>query len=244
MCRAAATAGVGLWLWPLAAMAQAAPGPEDARALFERGVAAADELRWADAADAFERSYALVPRPATLRNLGLADRALGRYTRAIGELERFLASRTASPAVARDVQRLVDEMRGRVGLVVVTTAPPDARAAVDGEPVAQGEMRLLDPGRHRAAATAAAHERAEVVFSLAPGERRNLDLRLTPLASAEAPRRDAPVAVTERGGVLTRWWFWTAVGAVVAGGVAASVILLSSDASPDCGSLGRCLTPR
>ena len=51
------------------------------------GVTAADQLRWSDAADAFDESYRLLPRPTTLKNLGLAHRALGRYSRAIDELQ-------------------------------------------------------------------------------------------------------------------------------------------------------------
>lgn len=239
-------AALAVWLAASAAEAQSERPVDDARALFEQGVRAADAQRWAEAAEAFERSYALVPRPATLRNLGLADRSLGRYARAIRELERFLASRTAPPPIVREVQRLVDEMRTRVGMLSVTTDPTTASVTLDGDAITPGETQIVDPGRHLVVATARAYNRAEERFTLAPGERRSVTLTLAPAAVTQAvlPTPHAPTPATQHESVLTRWWFWTAIGAVVAGGVAASVVLLSSDASPDCGTLGRCLTPR
>jgi hypothetical protein len=223
--------------------AQVSPGERtegSARALFERGVAAADEARWAEAAEAFERSYAIAPRPATLRNLGLADRARGRYTRAISELERFLAAGRPAPTMARELRRMVDEMRQRLATLSFEVAPANTSLLVDGATALADAPLTLDPGEHTVLASAPGHARTAQVLTLGGGERRTLRVSLARDGSDDAIA--APGAARNDGGVLTRWWFWTAVGVAVAGGVAASVMLLSNDEAPNCGTLGACIT--
>lgn len=218
---------------------------DEARALFDRGVTAADELRWAEAASWFERSYAVVPRPATLRNLGLADRALGRYVRSIGELERFLEVASPTAAMSREVRRLVDEMRARVATLTVEVDPANTSLLVDGATALAETPLQLDPGDHTVQGSARGYSRSTQRLTLGAGERRSLRVSLSreALAGDTAARGAAP-APHNGGSVFTRWWFWTTIGVVVAGGVTASVLLLSSESPPDCGSLGACLTPQ
>src|SRR5262245_13398757 len=61
---------------------------ERAREAFARGLALAREQRWGEALEAFEVASAAKPHALTTYNTGVAERALGRYTRArvrIGE---------------------------------------------------------------------------------------------------------------------------------------------------------------
>ncbi len=218
---------------------------ERARALFGRGVEAADQTRWAEAAAFFEQSYALVPRPATLRNLAYADRARGRYGRAIEEFERFLATGTPAAPLSREVRRLIDEMRPLLATLTLTVDPANTSVAVDGVTALVDSDVILDPGEHQVLAIAPSYRRHAQSITLSPGEHRRLEIALTrAVASSEIvapPPSEEPRASRP---AYTRWWFWTTIGVVVAGGVAASVLLLSSEASPDCGSLGRCVTPQ
>src|SRR5690606_12666677 len=62
-----------------------------ARGLYREGVRAGGEGRWEDARSAFERSYELAPRVATLLNLAVALEHLGRFVEAIDAYRRFLA---------------------------------------------------------------------------------------------------------------------------------------------------------
>src|SRR5262245_12309570 len=66
---------LGLWASPLAAQSP----DEQARALFEQGLAASDAQRWLEAASLFQRSRELVERPSTLFNLVVVLHRLGRY---------------------------------------------------------------------------------------------------------------------------------------------------------------------
>ncbi|MEZ4391708.1 MAG: hypothetical protein R3A48_11475 [Polyangiales bacterium] len=229
------------------AAAQTAPGnASQARALFERGVTAADELRWADAEVAFSESYALAPRPATLRNLALAHRALGRYTLAIEAFERVLAEGRPHARVAREFRRLVTEMRGQLSSLIVETTPESARLRVDAQAVGAGEPITLDPGEHALVGEARGHERRTLRVTLAPGERRRVRLDLLALRPAPAPRpfEATPPEASPTPGLHTRWWFWTIVGTVVAGAVLTTVLLVDTPNDPGCGTLGACFTPR
>ena len=196
-----------------------------------------DALRWADAAGLFERSYALVPRPATLRNLALADRARGRYARAIGELERFLATASPSATVRRDAEQLLSEMRSRVATLVIDTDPPAAHVSVDGVATPSDVPVTLDPGEHRVLAMGEGNSQAARGLSLDAGERRRLHLDLRPAASTTAGARVAPASR----GIASRWWFWSTIGVVVTGAVVAAVALRPASQGPDCGTLGACL---
>lgn len=210
--------------------AQVAPSPGDeaaARAAFERGVALAEQLQWSAAAEAFEESYRLYPRVATLRNLGLAHRALGRFTSAIDELGRFLAEGRPPERVRQQLHGLVDEMRVQLATLTVIPSVEGAVLALDGAPLAAREPRTADPGDHLIEATAPGYNRSAQTVRLARGERRRLELALQ----------------RSGGGVLSRWWLWTIVGVAVAGAATAAVLLLSEETPPDCGSLRLCLSP-
>jgi len=210
--------------------AQVAPpaGDEAAgREAFERGVGLAEQLQWSEAAEAFEESYRRYPRVATLRNLGLAHRALGRFTSAIDELGRFLREARPAEGVRQQLQGLIDDMRVQLATLTVVPSVEGAALTLDGAALTAGEAREADPGDHVVGATADGYARAAQTVRLARGERRRVDL----------------VLQRAEGGIASRWWFWTIVGVAVAGATTATVLLLSEEAPPNCGSLQLCLSP-
>ena len=105
-------------------------------------------------------------------------------------------------------------------LVLVRTRP-SADIAVDGKPIGRSPLELrLAPGQHTVVARASGHETEKIPMTLAAGDRRELDVEL----------REPP-------GVLSRWWFWTAIGVAVAGG-AVGAYALTQERSPDRGTFG------
>lgn len=203
---------------------------ERARQAFEEGIRYADELQWAQAAEAFERSYAILPRPSTLRNLGLAHRALGRYTLAIAELERFLQEGSPDAETRGEIEPLIGEMRAQLATITIHPSVPEAQVMLDERRVQAGEAITTDPGTHVVTVSANGYVRSAQTITLGRGENRQIDVRLE--------RRGGG------GGILAQWWFWTGVGVLAAGGVALGIVLGSREAEPDCGSLNICLTPR
>jgi tetratricopeptide (TPR) repeat protein len=199
-----------------------------ARQRFEAGVRYADSLQWAEAADAFEESYRLFPRPATLRNLGLAHRALGRYMRAIDELQRFLQEAHPDADVSAQVNQIITEMRGQLATVTIVPSVSGAQITLDNQAVHANEEIQTDPGNHVVAATASGYARSGQTFTLQRAEQRRIDLRLERAG----------------GGILSQWWLWTIVGVVVAGGVAVAIVAASHEEMPNCGTLDVCISPQ
>lgn len=105
-------------------------------------------------------------------------------------------------------------------LIVVKTRPP-AAIAVDGKAIGRSPLEYrVAAGAHVLVAEADGKEPQKVPMTLALGDRRELDLELKP-----------------KPGVFSRWWFWTGVAVVVAGGVAAG-IALTTERSADAGTFG------
>jgi hypothetical protein len=159
----------------------------EARALFERGLAAADAERWAEAVELFRRARDLVERPSIVFNLGQALVRLGQSAEAHAALDRFVAiadPRADAADIAR-AQRLLAELAASRGTLALAVDPADAIVEVDGA-VVEGEgaerTLALDPGRHRIVVSAPGHrpDRFEVSVLSGAAERRSALLERLP----------------------------------------------------------------
>lgn len=144
-----------------------------ARTLFEEGRGHSSAERWVEALDAFQRSRAIVERPATVFNIAAVLVRLGRAKEAMETVDRFLAISDARADVAMrrsaDAVRLTAEASLRH--VVLRIAPEGARVEIDGRPIdSAGTMRsmTLDPGAHAVAVTLDGY--ADARFTLEPGD--------------------------------------------------------------------------
>lgn len=106
----------------------------------------------------------------------------------------------------------------RDAVVIIHAAPP-ADIRLDGQMMGRAPLELrTGAGEHEVVATADGYYDQKVAMTLALGDRRNVDfdMKKTP-------------------GVTSRWWFWTAIGLVVAGGVA-TTIALTTEKAPQNGT--------
>jgi tetratricopeptide (TPR) repeat protein len=156
----------------------------DARGLFDQGVAFADQQRWAEALDAFQRSLALTPRPSTRFNVAQALLRVGRYRDAVAAFEAHQNAPDADTDAARlaDSRRMLAEARGRVVSVTLTEVPDGAEVLVDGAVEAgTGATRTLtlDPGlrRFEVRTSDARSERFELTLSTGTPASRAVTLR-------------------------------------------------------------------
>ena len=113
---------------------------DEAQAAFKEGTRLVGEARWAEALAAFERAQEALPHAITLYNVGVCERALGRYTAARSTFERTLeedaSGRTTLPARLReDVRGYQREIDGLLARVEIDVTPTGSRLAVDGRPV-------------------------------------------------------------------------------------------------------------
>lgn len=134
---------------------------------------------------------------------------------------------------------------GRIRVVTATPVPTELRVEVQGRvvDVASGTATVfVEPGDVRVLATVGGREAFAQGFPVQRGLTAsvNLDLSMRSAQVTEVPRQTvapmspvapvsalssvvtphpaAPAVALSSGGVTTRWWFWTGLGAVVVGG--------------------------
>jgi tetratricopeptide (TPR) repeat protein len=188
------------------------PEPVDrARALFQQGMQAAEEGRWADALPSFEESYALSGERAALYNVGATLRALGRHVEARDALRRVLADeRPLDPALRQEVEAMLADEEARVATLEVTGGAeiPSLRLQLDARALTlPGTWPLelsLDPGLHVLEASAPGRIEQRWEGRLGSGERRTVALEL-PLVPRGEEVWESP-------------WFWVITVAILAGG--------------------------
>lgn len=192
-------------LVPGVAVAQVAPAQalSAAQADFERGLALAQQQRWAEALDAFQRSRAAADRPSTAFNAALALQHLGRMLEARRALEQCLAmpEAAADPELVRDATAVLATARAAVATVTLAVAPEGAELRVDGAPSGvRGPSRTLelDPGSHALNASAPGFVPQDLTLRLSPGDRESRAITLVPAAarlSIAATPPDASVLI-------------------------------------------------
>jgi hypothetical protein len=186
----------------------------------------------------FEQAHALKPSARTFRGLGSSAYELKRYTQAVHELEAALAE-TRNPltdAQRSEVEGTLAKARRYVGSVVLGAEPAQAAILVDGQPVQAGKL-MLDAGEHVFRASASGYRSDERNVVVLGAQEVTLTLQLEPLelspaqvakASATEPPSTARAVDTHgESGLLSRWWFWTVAGVVVAGAAVGTAVALS-----------------
>lgn len=174
---------LALLLTTLPRAAQAQDSRRAARALFQEGVVALNESRFARARDLFRRSLALFPNAGTAFNLAVAHARTGHFVEASDLYGALLdeAHGSLRAEQRREVARLRREADANVAHLAleVPDAPDGLIVRVDGERVLVGPLRL-DPGEHVVVASAPRFETLERTLVLEPGATRELALGLIP----------------------------------------------------------------
>lgn len=216
---------------------------QEARRLFDIGLVASREGRWADARDAFEQSLVVLPRPITLLNLAGAYAQTSQLLQSGDAYRRFLQQAEQGPEakyqeIAAAALEVVDKRTPRIRLRVLGWKSDDT-LRLDGELIAdpqpEAELRV-DPGEHRVSL-----ERRGTVALESPvvvaveGETVDLSLDARQAGSwpamwgagsaataVGASSKPSPPAKEKRS-LARSPVLWTIVGALVAGGIATGV---------------------
>jgi hypothetical protein len=216
--------------------AQTDPAAAEARAHFETGAALFNAQNYDGALVEFQESYRLRPVPVVLFNIAQTLKLLYRYEEAIAAYEQYLTEERAIDAARRRaVQQTIDELRAATAPITVTTDTPGAEIRVDGRLIGTTPLPgplVLAAGSRRIEATLDGREATQEI-DVVGGRAAEVTLTIPPppLDTTAPPRADSPP-------LFTRWWFWTAIGGAVLGGVVLAIALSPSDAEPVPGTLG------
>ena len=191
-----------------------------ARAYHRTGQLAFESGRFAEAAEQFGRAAALSPRPAILFNLGKALDAAHDAFGARAAYRRVLAAPEGTvPTEERGVLRArVAELDREIARLAVRDGAAGAEVRVDGRVVGTTPLSApieLNAGTHAIAIEHPRVGRLRGTLSLVGGETMTFD------ASALVTRADGRVGPP----IYKRWWLWTIVGVVLAGGAATAGVL-------------------
>lgn len=206
---------------------------DEAKALYVAGNRAVEQGRWADALTSFERSYELSGVAAALFNIATTLRALGRHVEARDAFAQLLSKhRQIEPDIKKKAETMLVEERGRVASLVLAGLPelrPELRLLIDGNAGSDDGSRPLlldlDPGRHTVNVEEPRSRPFSWEGSLADGEKKTLNVKLTPQEPTSAPApapAPAPVEAPKRSSSVFRSpIFWGVVGVLVVGGAVA-----------------------
>ena len=121
-----------------------------AKVHFQKGVAAFNERRYADAAEEFDTAYRLSPAYVVLYNIGQVNVALGNPVEAVQAFDEYLKQGASGIAASRrdEVQAEIEEQRSHIGTLNIVSHPEQAEIRIDGKLV--GTSPLGAPVRVKA----------------------------------------------------------------------------------------------
>ncbi|HPB95132.1 MAG TPA: tetratricopeptide repeat protein, partial [Polyangiaceae bacterium] len=181
-----------------------------ARELFREGGRLANEQKWQEALDAYERSMALRPSNLTRYSIGVTLERLNRLVEAMEYLREFVHSDhdSATRSYVEAATRLLRELERRIGRikVVIPGNPRGAEVRFDNVPipsVAIGVHRPTDPGHRKIEVRVPGYVPFVKEVDLKEGESVEILVRLHTLADGQgaedAEQSEEPAAVVSVG---------------------------------------------
>jgi hypothetical protein len=200
--------------------------------------------RFEEARALFLKAHALHPNARTLRALGNVAFELRNYVDCIEYLDAALASaaQPLTPSMREETEKTLARAGTFTARVALTVEPSAAHVLVDGEAahVQRDGSLLLNIGRHTLSASLTGYMTVDKNMDVRGGEQTQLQLKLpanviaisTPSVHKSTPAAtgDAQAAASSPG-LLQRWWFWTALSAVVVGAGAGILVATSTGGS-------------
>ena len=196
------------------------------------GLAKYNEGEYQEAIKEYKKAYELYPSPKLFPNIASAYKYMGQNLNALEYFEKFLnATRddAADPKIQRlrkDVNREVKFLLRMVGRLQLTVTVAEAVVKVAGLDRGKSPMERMfrfNPGPVNIIVKKKGFYNYDRTVNLKPGKVTTVKVVLL--------RKIKPkvvVKVKRATPVYKRWWFWTVVGSLVAGGATAAGIYFGS----------------
>jgi len=188
---------------------------EEAREYLDKATSAFALNRYAAAAENYEKAFELKPDAAVLYNAAQAYRLAGNKARALDLYQSYL--RMYGDDKRAEIEKHIANLKQAIERDhAVATSPPTGTAPIGGAP---------------APAAAAAGSTIVATPPPAPGAPPPAPGAPPPVPGAPPLAQPAPVLVaqpapaSDQGSVVSKPWFWIAVGGVVAAAVVTSILL-------------------
>ena len=205
----------GVLLASLAARPAGAAPADDAKAHYQKATAHFAVGEYRDAAVEYEEAFKLKQDPALLYNAAQSFRLAGDNQKALLLYGNLVKLYPTSPYATESKERIA-KIKAEMAAAPAATAPPAAAPAAPA-PAPAAPVAPIAPVTTPAPAAPPPPAVTPVPPAPAPAA--------APLVSAPAPEPEASHPF------YTRWWFWTAAGAVVAAGVITGIALSSGSSS-------------
>ncbi len=187
------------------------------QAALERGFSLLEQRRTRDALAAFEEACAPDPRPRCVWMQIVAHDELRQYLRAAALLTVYVAISPGRDPSFDAVRSHVLANVGRVRVIPDGDVPHGVSFSLDGVRLQAsqvgGDVIYVEPGERVVEARGEGREPVRLAVQVAAGADRSV--------SVPVPEERVPVT--------RRWWFWTVIGAAVAGGVVTAVVLATRE---------------
>ena len=179
--------------WPGAATAQqeaaaaraegGGDGEEQARRHFYNGATLYEEGDYEAALAEFQASAEIRPVPVVFFNIAQAQRALFRYAEALAMYRRYLdvGHDRLTEQRAREVRRIMGELRQRIAPVTLLVEPPGTEIRIDGRRLGTApldDVLVLSAGRRRMELTAEGYVPIRDDLEVVGGRPRTVRVRL------------------------------------------------------------------
>lgn len=128
---------------PAVAVAQSGGDTVEAGRRFTAGVALYNEADYTAALVEFQRAYQIAPHFTVLYNIGQTHFQLQDYAAAYTVLSQYLREAPANAEHRKEVTATVEQLKGRIGKLDVTTSEPGAEVTIDD--VVIGKTPLAAP---------------------------------------------------------------------------------------------------
>lgn len=158
---------------------------DEAKSLFQEGIAAFHAGDYPAALESFESSYSIRPMPKVLFNIAMCQKAMYRYTDALDTFNNFIetAKLPRRSPMYREVLSERSELLSKVGHITVISTPLDSQVLIDGTPIGNTPLtsgQPVDPGEHHVTVEKTGYRPFRRQVSIAGGTTLEIQAKLQP----------------------------------------------------------------